>query len=127
VHGDGTTTWVLTHHKDFAKVCRLLGIRGHGDTFIYFRRSVTWNQIIERSPPRRTGRIGASASEFIAGIMKMGRGLLGDKATPSSSTTQNQARCPASAQHPVSLARAKSSHVRRDPARGLLTRKGTAH
>jgi len=50
VHGDGTSLWVMTHHRDFAQ--GFLGILGHpaavGETFhITSDELLTWNQIHE--------------------------------------------------------------------------------
>ncbi len=48
VHGDGTSTWVLTHHRDFAKgFVPLLGnARAIGEAFhITSDELLTWNQI----------------------------------------------------------------------------------
>lgn len=50
VHGDGTSIWVLTHHKDFAKgFTGLLGnTRAIGETFhITSDELLTWNQIFD--------------------------------------------------------------------------------
>ncbi|MDR0919616.1 MAG: SDR family oxidoreductase [Oscillospiraceae bacterium] len=48
IHGDGTTTWVMTHNSDFAKgFCPLLGnIKAIGESFhITSDEVLTWNQI----------------------------------------------------------------------------------
>ncbi|BDI29745.1 hypothetical protein CCAX7_17960 [Capsulimonas corticalis] len=50
VHGDGTSLWVMTHHKDFAK--GFLGLLGNprtiGDAIhITSDEALTWNQIYE--------------------------------------------------------------------------------
>lgn len=48
VHGDGTSLWVMTHHKDFAKgfVGLLANSRTIGDAFqIMSDEALTWNQI----------------------------------------------------------------------------------
>lgn len=50
VHGDGTSLWTLTHHRDFAK--GFVGLLGNphaiGETFqITSDESLTWNQIFE--------------------------------------------------------------------------------
>ena len=86
VHGDGTSLWVLTHHKDFAK--GFVGLLGQpkaiGETFhITSDEVLTWNQIFTM--------IGNAAgvsptlvhvpSEVIAKHHPdWGAGLLGDKA-----------------------------------------------
>jgi nucleoside-diphosphate-sugar epimerase len=87
VHGDGTSLWTLTHHKDFAR--GFVGLLGHnramGDTFhITSDEVLTWDQIY-----RLMGRAaGVEApllvhvpSDLIAAYDKdWGDGLLGDKA-----------------------------------------------
>ncbi len=50
VHGDGTSLWTLTHHRDFASA--FVGLLGHagaiGDTFhITSDEVLSWNQIHE--------------------------------------------------------------------------------
>src|SRR5205085_6914692 len=50
VHGDGTSLWTLTHHRDFAN--GFVGLLGHasaiGDTFhITSDEALSWNQIHE--------------------------------------------------------------------------------
>ena len=50
VHGDGTSLWVLTHHRDFAKAFVALLGNNHaiGDTFhITSDELLTWNQIFQ--------------------------------------------------------------------------------
>ncbi len=86
VHGDGTSLWVLTHHRDFAK--GFVGLLGNshaiGEAFhITSDELLTWNQIYEIV----AGAAGARAeivhvpSERIALYDKRwGDGLLGDKA-----------------------------------------------
>jgi nucleoside-diphosphate-sugar epimerase len=85
VHGDGTSTWVLTHHADFAK--GFVGLLGNsrtiGEAFhITSDELLSWNQIY--------GMIGKAAgaepkivhapSDLIARHHKdWGDGLLGDK------------------------------------------------
>ncbi|MFZ1395485.1 MAG: SDR family oxidoreductase [Candidatus Promineifilaceae bacterium] len=51
VHGDGTSLWTLTHHRDFA--VGFVGLLGHpaaiGDTFhITADESLSWNQIFQQ-------------------------------------------------------------------------------
>ncbi len=86
VHGDGTSLWTLTHHRDFAKgFCGLLGHSGAiGDTFhITSDEALPWNQIY--------GLLGAALgvapklvhvpSQVIAAFdPRWGESLLGDKA-----------------------------------------------
>lgn len=86
VHGDGTSLWTLTHHRDFAK--GFVGLLGNshaiGQAFqITSDESLTWNQIFELTAQAA----GAQANlvhipseriaEYDAG---WGAGLLGDKA-----------------------------------------------
>jgi nucleoside-diphosphate-sugar epimerase len=85
VHGDGTSLWVLTHHRDFAKgFVGLLGnSRAIGEAFhITSDELLTWNQIFEivaRSAGSEA-RITHVPSELIAAFdPKWGAGLLGDK------------------------------------------------
>ena len=85
VHGDGTSLWTLTHHRDFAKA--FVGLLGNnhaiGETFhITSDELLTWNQIFEMV----ADAAGAKAnivhipSEFIAKFdQQWGDGLLGDK------------------------------------------------
>jgi nucleoside-diphosphate-sugar epimerase len=86
VHGDGTSLWTLTHHKDFAK--GLVGLLGHqralGDAFhITSDEVLTWNQIYTFLA-RAAGvepRLVHIPSDLIAAYDKgWGDGLLGDKA-----------------------------------------------
>lgn len=85
VHGDGTSLWVLTHHRDLAK--GFVGLLGNnhaiGEAFhITSDELLTWNQIYEIV----AGAAGAEArlvhipSDFIAAFdPNWGAGLLGDK------------------------------------------------
>jgi len=50
IHGDGTSLWTLTHHKDFAK--GFIGLLGNDDAIgesyhITSDEILTWNQIFE--------------------------------------------------------------------------------
>jgi len=86
VHGDGTSLWTLTHHKDFA--VGFVGLLGNphaiGDVYhITSDESLTWNQIYEIMAhvagvePRPVH----VPSELIAAFdPEWGAGLLGDKA-----------------------------------------------
>ena len=86
VHGDGTSLWVLTHHRDFAVgLVGLLGNpRGVGEAFhITSDELLTWNRIYTLL----AGAAGAEPnlahvpSEVIARFdPELGAGLLGDKA-----------------------------------------------
>jgi nucleoside-diphosphate-sugar epimerase len=86
VHGDGTSLWVLTHHRDFAKgFVGLLGNRhALGETFhITSDELLTWNQIFETvaRAAGTTADIVHVPSELIAAHdERWGAGLLGDKA-----------------------------------------------
>ncbi len=86
VHGDGTSLWVLTHHRDFAK--GFVGLLGNpqavGNAFhITTDELLTWNQIFEMVA-RAAGtavQIVHVPSEVIAAYdAGWGAGLLGDKA-----------------------------------------------
>ena len=85
VHGDGTTTWVLTHHRDFAKgFVGLLGNpRAIGDAFhITSDEALTWNQIVGilADAAGTKPRIVHLPSDFIAAHdARWGASLLGDK------------------------------------------------
>jgi nucleoside-diphosphate-sugar epimerase len=85
VHGDGTSLWTLTHHRDFAKgFVGLLGnIQAIGDTFhITSDENLTWNQIFETvaQAAGTTARIVHVPSEMIAAFdAEWGASLLGDK------------------------------------------------
>jgi nucleoside-diphosphate-sugar epimerase len=86
VHGDGTSLWTMTHHKDFAK--GFVGLLGNshaiGEVFhITSDELLTWNQIYEILA-RAAGveaRLVHIPSELIAAFdANWGAGLLGDKA-----------------------------------------------
>jgi nucleoside-diphosphate-sugar epimerase len=86
VHGDGTSLWVLTHHRDFAK--GLVGLLGNsqaiGEAFhITSDEWLSWNQIHE-IVARALGvepRLVRLPSELIAAFdPAWGAALLGDKA-----------------------------------------------
>lgn len=85
VHGDGTSLWTLTHHRDFAKgFVGLLGTNhAIGEAFhITSDELLTWNQIFE-IVARAAGaeaRLVHISSDFIAAFdPNWGAGLLGDK------------------------------------------------
>ena len=86
VHGDGTSLWVLTHHKDFAKgFVGLLGNhRAIGHAFhITSDEVLTWNQIYTYLAQAAgvEPQIVHVPSELITAFdPEMGAGLLGDKA-----------------------------------------------
>ena len=85
VHGDGTSLWVLTHHKDFAKA--FVGLLGNahsiGETYqITSDEVLTWNQIFEivAGAAATKADIVHIPSEVIAKYDKdWGDSLLGDK------------------------------------------------
>ena len=86
VHGDGTSLWVLTHHRDFAK--GFVGLLGNnhalGEAFhITSDEVLTWNQITDLVA-RAAGaeaQVVHVPSEFINAFdPDWGAGLLGDKA-----------------------------------------------
>ena len=86
VHGDGTSLWTLTHHRDFARgFVPLLGNgRTLGEAFhITSDEVLSWNQIAEilAAAAGVTARIVHIPSEVIAAAdPDWGAGLLGDKA-----------------------------------------------
>ena len=86
VHGDGTSLWVLTHHRDFAKgfVGLLANPHAIGENLhITSDELLTWNQIYEHLA-RAAGaqaRLVHVPSDLIAAYdPEWGAGLLGDKA-----------------------------------------------
>lgn len=86
VHGDGSSLWVMTHHKDFAK--GLVGLLGNskaiGEAFqITSDEVLTWNQIytIMGKAAGAEVKLVHMPSDIIAQYDKeWGEGLLGDKA-----------------------------------------------
>jgi nucleoside-diphosphate-sugar epimerase len=86
VHGDGTSLWTLTHHRDFAQ--GFVPLLGHprtiGEAFHITSDDVlTWNQIAETLAAAAgvTARIVHVPSDAIAAAdPEWGAGLLGDKA-----------------------------------------------
>jgi nucleoside-diphosphate-sugar epimerase len=85
VHGDGTSLWVLTHHRDFAK--GFVGLLGNsqaiGQAFhITSDEWLTWNQIFEivARAAGTTVRMVHIPSDIISKFNPdWGAGLLGDK------------------------------------------------
>jgi nucleoside-diphosphate-sugar epimerase len=85
VHGDGTSLWVLTHHKDFAR--GFVGLLGNphaiGDAFhITSDELLNWNQIFTLIAHAAgvQARIVHVPSDMIAAYdPEWGAGLLGDK------------------------------------------------
>lgn len=86
VHGDGTSLWVLTHHRDFAH--GLLGLLGHpkaiGEAFhITSDEVLTWNQIYElvgRAAGVEPTLVHVPSEVIAKHHPDWGAGLLGDKA-----------------------------------------------
>jgi nucleoside-diphosphate-sugar epimerase len=86
VQGDGTSLWVLTHHRDFAK--GFVGLLGNphaiGDSYhITSDEILTWNQIYETLARAASAepRLVHIPSECIDAFdPEWGAGLLGDKA-----------------------------------------------
>ena len=86
VHGDGTSLWVLTHHRDFA--VGLVGLLGNahaiGEAYhITSDELLNWNQIHEilARAAGTTAEIVHVPSDLIAAHdPRWGAGLLGDKA-----------------------------------------------
>lgn len=86
VHGDGTSLWTLTHHRDFA--VGLIGLLGNpaaiGEAFhITSDEQLPWNEIVGNiaSAAGKTAKIVHVASDTIAREHPAwGAGLLGDKA-----------------------------------------------
>ena len=85
VHGDGSSLWVLTHHRDFAKgFVGLLGNnRAIGEAFhITSDELLTWNQIFDMLAKAAgvEAQVVHLPSDFIAAFdPNLGAGLLGDK------------------------------------------------
>lgn len=86
VHGDGTSLWTLTHHRDFAK--GFVGLLGHnqaiGQAFhITSDEVLTWNQIFEivaRAAGVEPNLIHVPSDLIAAYDARWGDSLLGDKA-----------------------------------------------
>ncbi|MEZ4592439.1 MAG: SDR family oxidoreductase [Chloroflexota bacterium] len=86
VHGDGTSLWTLTHHRDFA--VGFVGLLGHpaaiGDTFhITSDESLSWNQIFQQvaAAAGAEAKIVHVPSDILAHYdADWGDSLLGDKA-----------------------------------------------
>lgn len=86
VHGDGTSLWTLTHHRDFAK--GFVGLMGNPHALgeavhITSDEVLTWNQIFEivADAAGVQPNIVHMPSDLIAAFdPKRGPGLLGDKA-----------------------------------------------
>ena len=85
VHGDGTSLWVLTHHRDFAKgFVGLLGNRrAIGESFhITSDEALSWNQIaheLARAAGVQAEIVHVPSATIATFVPKWGDGLLGDK------------------------------------------------
>jgi nucleoside-diphosphate-sugar epimerase len=85
VHGDGTSLWVLTHHRDFAKgFVGLLGNRrAIGESFhITSDEALSWNQIaheLARAAGVEAEIVHVPSATIATYVPKWGDGLLGDK------------------------------------------------
>ena len=85
IHGDGTSIWTLTHHRDFAK--GFVGLLGNpaavGEAYhITSDEWLTWNQIYEILAETCGAELKAvhAPSDLIAAFdEEIGAGLLGDK------------------------------------------------
>ncbi|WP_420594163.1 SDR family oxidoreductase [Deinococcus sp.] len=85
VHGDGTSLWVLTHHRDFA--VGFVGLLGRsaaiGDTFqITSDEWLTWNQIfaeVARAAGTEARMVHVPSEVIARHDPEWGAGLLGDK------------------------------------------------
>jgi nucleoside-diphosphate-sugar epimerase len=86
VHGDGTSLWTLTHHRDFAQgFVPLLGNpRVVGEAFHITSDDVlTWNQIAEAlaaAAGARADIVHVASDTIAAADPEWGAGLVGDKA-----------------------------------------------
>lgn len=86
VHGDGTSLWVLTHHRDFAR--GLVGLLGNphalGDAVhITSDELLSWNQIFEtvaQAAGTHADLVHLPSELIAAHDARWGAGLLGDKA-----------------------------------------------
>jgi nucleoside-diphosphate-sugar epimerase len=86
VHGDGTSLWTLTHHRDFA--LGLVGLLGHpatlGECFhITSDEALPWNEIaraIARAAGVEPAIVHVPSDELARLDPEWGAGLLGDKA-----------------------------------------------
>lgn len=85
VHGDGTSLWVMTHHRDFAR--GFMGLLGHpaalGDTFhITADEVLTWNELyrlVGAAAGAEPQMVHVPADFITAYAPDLGEGLLGDK------------------------------------------------
>lgn len=86
VHGDGTSLWVLTHHRDFAKAfVPLLGHSGAIGEAIHITSDewLTWNQIydlVAQAAGTEAVKVHIASDALAKADPGWGPGLLGDKA-----------------------------------------------
>jgi nucleoside-diphosphate-sugar epimerase len=86
IHGDGTSLWTLTHHRDFAVgLVGLLGnLRTFGEAFhITSSEWLSWNQIFEmvaRAAGAELRAVHVPSEKIARYDSAWGAGLLGDKA-----------------------------------------------
>lgn len=86
VHGDGTSLWVLTHHRDFAKAFVPLLGNSHAIGEAYHITSdewLTWNQIydiVAQAAGTEAKKVHVASDALAAADPNWGPGLLGDKA-----------------------------------------------
>jgi len=86
VHGDGTSLWTLTHHRDFA--VGLLGLLGNpkaiGEAFhITSDESLPWNEVVQciaRAAGKKAQIVHVPSDIIAQEHPDWGAGLLGDKA-----------------------------------------------
>lgn len=86
VHGDGSSIWVLTHHRDFAK--GFVGLLGNqksiGEAFhITSNELLTWNQIfdhIAKAAGTEARKVHVPSDVIARFNSEWGDGLIGDKA-----------------------------------------------
>ncbi|MDX6222202.1 MAG: hypothetical protein QOD91_1256 [Frankiales bacterium] len=87
VHGDGTSLWTLTHHRDFANA--FVGLLGrpqaYGDSFtITSDNWLTWNQVYtalaNAAGVAQPHLVHVASQTIAAADPELGPGLLGDKA-----------------------------------------------
>jgi nucleoside-diphosphate-sugar epimerase len=86
VHGDGTSLWVLTHHRDFARAFVPLLGNSHaiGDAFhIPSDEWLSWNQIydiVAAAAGTTAEKVHVTSDVIASHDPRWGAGLLGDKA-----------------------------------------------
>jgi nucleoside-diphosphate-sugar epimerase len=86
VHGDGTSIWVLTHHRDYARAFVPLLGNSHAIGEAYHITSdewITWNQIFDYVADAagvKATKVHVTSDEIAKARPHQGPGLLGDKA-----------------------------------------------